>query len=73
MCARVCAYVAHPTPSSLLPPLPGLLRIQSEIASSAAAQYSGVFQTILKVAKDEGVLKLWSGVSVSFTAIVGLF
>jgi hypothetical protein len=53
--------------------LPGSLRIQSEIASSAAAQYSGVFQTILKVAKDEGVLKLWSGVSVSFTAIVGLF
>ena len=33
------------------------------MAAGAKAQYSGVFQTILKVAKDEGVLKLWRGVS----------
>ena len=63
VCACVRTYEALPTPSSSLPPWPGSLRIQSEIASSAKAQYSGVFQTILKVAKDEGVLKLWSGVS----------
>eukprot|EP00802_Teleaulax_amphioxeia_P009897 Tamp_09919.p1 GENE.Tamp_09919~~Tamp_09919.p1 ORF type:complete len:439 (+),score=40.68 Tamp_09919:95-1318(+) len=39
-------------------------RIQDEVvAAGAKAQYSGVFQTILKVAKDEGVLKLWRGVT----------
>lgn len=39
-------------------------RIQDEIVvAGVKAQYSGVFQTLTKVAGEEGILKLWSGVT----------
>ena len=46
-------------------------RIQDQVAvPGAAARYSGVFQTIFKVAKDEGLPKLWSGVT---PVLIGCF
>jgi hypothetical protein len=58
------AHAIFILPPSRPPAFPTWLRIQDEVvAAGAKAQYSGVFQTILKVAKDEGVLKLWRGVS----------
>mmetsp|Transcript_67753 Transcript_67753/g.99096 ORF Transcript_67753/g.99096 Transcript_67753/m.99096 type:complete len:377 (+) Transcript_67753:24-1154(+) len=39
-------------------------RIQDEVVvAGAKAQYSGVIQTIMKVAREDGVLKLWRGVT----------
>jgi len=40
------------------------LRIQDEVVvAGAKAQYSGVIQTIMKVAREDGVVKLWRGVT----------
>ena len=33
------------------------------MVAGAKAQYSGVIQTIMKVAREDGVLKLWRGVT----------